>query len=284
MYGNTPLGLSSGRGDADCGDGCPHSAGTLRSGKSIKAIARELGIARNTVRHVLRSGETASAYERTIQPRPKLGKWITELEQRLIVNDRKSRRERLDLIRIYEGLQADGYEGGYDAVRRYARARQRRQGAAQSDAYVPLTFEPGEAYQFDWSHEVVLGIPVDLRIGSLVPAEWVTEATRRAAGRPNPAGDDRDVVRLRAFVTRLVPKVRVDEHWYGNLRGAAWSAALDEVLNHPAIWFRDAAGELPRANGRRAAVPARAVAAPRTVSEDEARAFALADPRDMARA
>ena len=125
-------------------------------GKSIKAIARELGIARNTVRHVLRSGETAFAYERTVQPRPKLGKWIIELERRLIVNDRKSKRERLDLIRIFEGLQADGYEGGYDAVRRYARARQRRQGTAQSDAYVPLTFEPGEAYQFDWSHEVVL--------------------------------------------------------------------------------------------------------------------------------
>ena len=23
-------------------------------------------------------------------------------------------------------------------------------------AYVPLSFEPGEAYQFDWSHEIVL--------------------------------------------------------------------------------------------------------------------------------
>ena len=25
-----------------------------------------------------------------------------------------------------------------------------------SDAYIPLTFAPGEAFQFDWSHEVVL--------------------------------------------------------------------------------------------------------------------------------
>ena len=31
-------------------------------GKGIKEIARELGIARNTVRKVLRSGETAFAY------------------------------------------------------------------------------------------------------------------------------------------------------------------------------------------------------------------------------
>jgi transposase len=125
-------------------------------GKSIKAISRELGIARNTVRHVLRSGETSFAYERTVQPRPRLGKWVTELERRLSDNDRQSRRERLDLIRIYEGLQADGYDGGYDAVRRYARARQRRLGTAESAAYVPLSFSPGEAYQFDWSQEVVL--------------------------------------------------------------------------------------------------------------------------------
>jgi hypothetical protein len=25
-----------------------------------------------------------------------------------------------------------------------------------ADAYVPLTFAPGEAYQFDWSHEIVV--------------------------------------------------------------------------------------------------------------------------------
>ena len=29
-------------------------------------------------------------------------------------------------------------------------------GAATAEAYVPLSFAPGEAYQFDWSHEVVL--------------------------------------------------------------------------------------------------------------------------------
>ena len=32
-------------------------------------------------------------------------------------------------------------------------------------AYVPLSFAPGEAYQFDWSHEVVLlsGVPVTVK-------------------------------------------------------------------------------------------------------------------------
>ena len=68
----------------------------------------------------------------------------------------KARRERLTLIRIFEALRGRGYEGGYDAVRRYARTWQRDRAATSVDAYVPLSFAPGEAYQFDWSHDIVL--------------------------------------------------------------------------------------------------------------------------------
>ena len=32
----------------------------------------------------------------------------------------------------------------------------RERAATTSDAFVPLSFAPGEAYQFDWSHEAVL--------------------------------------------------------------------------------------------------------------------------------
>lgn len=72
----------------------------------------------------------------------------------LLANEAKAARERLTLIRIHEELRALGYAGSYDAVRRYA--RQWRQGRVSSsvDAYVPLNFAPGEAYQFGWSHEI----------------------------------------------------------------------------------------------------------------------------------
>src|SRR4051794_5594351 len=89
-------------------------------GKTIKEIARDLKVSRNTVRKVLRSGETSFEYERVVQPRPKLGRWAAELDGLLSGNAGKSAREQLTLIRIFEELRERGYDGGYDAVRRYA--------------------------------------------------------------------------------------------------------------------------------------------------------------------
>jgi len=125
-------------------------------GKTIKEIARDLRISRNTVRKVLRSGKTAVAYDREVQPRPKLGRWTAALEELLAGNESKPAREQLTLIRIFEALRGRGYAGGYDAVRRYARRWSKERGHAVATASVPLSFAPGEAYQFDWSHEVVV--------------------------------------------------------------------------------------------------------------------------------
>jgi transposase len=125
-------------------------------GKSIKAICRELRVSRKVVRKVLRSGATAFEYERTVQPLPRIGPWKADLDRILSGNEAKPARERLTLIRVFEELSGLGYAGGYDAVRRYARSWQRERSASTADAYVPLSFAPGEAYQFDWSHEVVL--------------------------------------------------------------------------------------------------------------------------------
>ena len=125
-------------------------------GKTIKEIVRDLGISRNTVRKALRSEETSFVYGRDTQPLPKLGPWSKKLDDLLETNAKKPARERLTLIRVFEDLHGLGYEGGYDAVRRYARKWRDEQGALTAAAYVPLSFDPGKAYQFDWSHEIVL--------------------------------------------------------------------------------------------------------------------------------
>jgi transposase len=138
-------------------------------GKSIKEIARELKVSRNTVRKVLRSGATSFEYMRVVQPRPKLGAWHGDLDRMLSDNEARPAREQLTLIRVFEELRGLGYEGSYDAVRRYAKKWRLGRGAATAEAYVPLSFAPGEAYQFDWSHEVVLinGTTVTVKVAHL---------------------------------------------------------------------------------------------------------------------
>ena len=61
-------------------------------GKPIKEIARELKMSRNTVRKILRSGETSLSYEREVQPRPKLGRWKADLDRMLTANAEQCRR------------------------------------------------------------------------------------------------------------------------------------------------------------------------------------------------
>ena len=68
----------------------------------IKKIARDLRVSENTVRKVVRGDETSFSYARNIQPMPKLGPWVDDLERRLEANEKKPRRDRLSLLRIYE--------------------------------------------------------------------------------------------------------------------------------------------------------------------------------------
>jgi hypothetical protein len=67
---------------------------------------------------------------------------------------------------LYEELRGFGYEGSYAAVRRYAIGWREKRASETASAYVPLSFAPGEAYQFDWSHEIVVieGVTTTVKI------------------------------------------------------------------------------------------------------------------------
>jgi transposase len=128
------------------------------AGKPIKAIARDLKLSRKVVRKAIRAPEGAFSYQRTSQPFPKIGPVRERLERMLADNDALPKRDRLTLFRIWDLLVQDGYDGSYDSVRRYAARWRAEAKASPGDggmAFVPLLFAPGEAFQFDWSHEDV---------------------------------------------------------------------------------------------------------------------------------
>jgi transposase len=126
-----------------------------RDGKSIRRIAKDFSLSRNTVKKVLRGEETEFTYSRTRQPMPKLGAFEESLISHLEAESKKQRREQRTGVAIFEQLQREGYEGGYDSVRRYIKKWKERASSALVTAYIPQVFDPAEAYQFDWSHELV---------------------------------------------------------------------------------------------------------------------------------
>jgi hypothetical protein len=118
------------------------------------------------VRKVMRSEATEFRYERRFSRSRRSGRGARRWTAAAANAARGSARERLTLIRMFEDLRRLGYEGGYDAVRRYAAAGAAARGDGMAQAYVPLSFAPGEAYQFDWSHEIVLiaGVTVTVKV------------------------------------------------------------------------------------------------------------------------
>ena len=118
-------------------------------GKAIKQICRELHVSRKVVRKVVRSDATEFRYERSTQPLPRIDPWRGQIDRLLEENARRPSRERLTLIRLFEELREAGYEGSYAAVRRYALSWRDKNAATSAAAFVPLSFAPGEAYQFD---------------------------------------------------------------------------------------------------------------------------------------
>ncbi|MDP9103039.1 MAG: IS21 family transposase [Pseudomonadota bacterium] len=139
------------------------------AGKAIKAIARDLKLSRKVVRKAVRAPEGAFSYKRRVQPAPKIGPFQERLSALLEENETRPRRDRLRMTRIYDLLLREGFEGSYDAVRRYAARWRTERRAGTGDpqaAFVPLMFRPGEAYQFDWSHEDVeiAGKPMRVKV------------------------------------------------------------------------------------------------------------------------
>lgn len=135
-------------------------------GLGIKEISRKLRLSRNTVRKVIRSGMTEHKYERSHQPLPRLGDYVDRLDKLLEEDWKRPKKRRFTAQRLFELLQSESYSGGYDSIQRYVKKWRVNHGKTSKSAFIPLHFEPGDAYQFDWSHESVIlgGVPLVVKV------------------------------------------------------------------------------------------------------------------------
>jgi len=129
----------------------------FRDKKSLREIARSTSLSRSTVRKWLKAPvDREPQYRRTAWP-CKLTPFHAALMQALKVDAQRPRSGQRTALALYQKIKADGYTGGYSRVTDFI--REWRQGAGKAvNAFVPLAFELGEAFQFDWSEEgLVIG-------------------------------------------------------------------------------------------------------------------------------
>ena len=128
----------------------------LIQGDSISSIARDFNLSRNTVRKYLQTEQYEPQYQRSHQPKPKLGEYEAILEDWLIRDGYLPKQQRRTARRLFECLQTEGYQGAYDSVQRYVGMWKKSSLRPKSkQAFVPMLFLPGDTCQFDWSYETV---------------------------------------------------------------------------------------------------------------------------------
>ena len=118
----------------------------LVEGKSQRAVARELGVSRNTVRRYLTLAEPVRV-EREPRRKPVLERVQPRLDALLEEwSGRTTPKQRLTATRLHRQLREEGYRVGETLVRAYLREWRRR----RAEVYVPLVHRPGESAQADF--------------------------------------------------------------------------------------------------------------------------------------
>jgi transposase len=142
----------------------------FRDHLSIREIARRTGVSRNTIRKYLRSGAIEPQF--AVPERPsKLDPYAERIAAWLKREAGRPRKQKRTILQLHRDLVSLGYEGSYCRVAAFARAWRRdlQQQMSGRGTYVPLSFAPGEAFQFDWSEDwaILNGVRVKLQVAHI---------------------------------------------------------------------------------------------------------------------
>ena len=141
----------------------------FRQNKSLREIARSTSLSRNTIRKWLKAPVEGEPKYRRKTGDIKLTPFHDALIRALKADALRPRRERRTALALFKQLKADGYAGCYSRVTDFIRGWRAEGGREAMRAFVPLSFEWGEAFQFDWSEEglVVGGIYYKAQVAHL---------------------------------------------------------------------------------------------------------------------
>ena len=134
---------------------------SLREKLSIREIRRRTGLSRNTIAKYLNAGTVEPTFTMP-ERQSKLDPFAEKLSGWLKTEAGKPRKQRRTVKQLHSDLVTLGFTGSYGRVAAFARDwradRQQESQTTGRGTFVPLTFRPGEAFQFDWSEDyAVLG-------------------------------------------------------------------------------------------------------------------------------
>lgn len=126
---------------------------------TISEIQRRTSLSRNTIKAWLKEGNPDHyKYPKRPQVTSKLTPFIPTLLLALEVDSRRAKWDRRTALMLFDAIKQEGYSSGYSLVTDYVRHWRNDASTSSRSAYVPLKFELGEAFQFDWSEEwLVIG-------------------------------------------------------------------------------------------------------------------------------
>jgi len=123
---------------------------------SEREAARQFGLARETVRKMLRYSVPPGYRRQQPVRRPKLDQWVGIIDRILEEDKSRPRKQRHTAKRIFERLKEEhGFRGGYTIVKDYVRLRK----LSQREMFVPLEHPPGDAQaDFGQAQVVIAGV------------------------------------------------------------------------------------------------------------------------------
>ena len=135
----------------------------------IREIERRTHLSRNTIRKYLRSETLEPVFASTVRM-SKLDPFAQKLTNWLMLEASKSRKHKRTGRRFHADLVALGYTGSYGRVAAFIREwkaeQQKVKQTTGRGVFVPLSFQPGEAFQFDWGEDwaVIGGRRIKLQV------------------------------------------------------------------------------------------------------------------------
>ncbi len=129
-----------------------------REGLSQREVAKRLSISRNTIRKYLKAEKSPTTMERKQiyggrKPRKETERILPLIDEWLKADQSVWKKQQHTAVRIYNRLVEEyNFQGSESNIRRLVRQRK----GLQQEVFIPLEFQMGQQFQFDWGEADIM--------------------------------------------------------------------------------------------------------------------------------